>query len=82
MVPLATIVFGASVVGSIPRMIVAGVLVYVGLSFLVAWIVDVRRSLPLGEYVIILAIVATIALAGSHWVRAPYIQRIIIQLGD
>ena len=64
LVPLATIVFGASVVGSIPRMIVAGVLVYVGLSFLVAWIVDVRRSLPLGEYLIVLAIVTTIALRG------------------
>ena len=38
-------------------MIVGGVLVFVGLSFLVAWIVDMRRSLPLGEYLIVLAIV-------------------------
>jgi SulP family sulfate permease len=62
--PLATLVFGASIVGLIPRMIVGGVLVFVGLSFLVAWIVDVRRSLPLGEYLIVIAIVLTIALRG------------------
>jgi sulfate permease, SulP family len=64
LVPLATVVFGASVVALVPRMIVGGVLVYVGLSFLVAWIWDVRRSLPLAEYVIVLAILATIALKG------------------
>jgi SulP family sulfate permease len=63
-VPLATIVFGASIVGFVPRMIVGGVLVFVGLSFLVAWIWDVRRSLPLGEYLIVLAILATIAIEG------------------
>ncbi len=64
LVPLAAVVFGATVVGLIPRMIVGGVLVFVGLSFLVAWIVDVRRSLPVGEYLIVLAIVATIATKG------------------
>jgi sulfate permease, SulP family len=64
LVPLAAVVFGAAVVGLIPRMIVGGVLVFVGLSFLVAWIVDVRRSLPVGEYLIVLAIVVTIATKG------------------
>ena len=59
-----TIVFGATLVGLIPKMIVAGVLVFVGLSFLVAWIVDVRKSLPVGEYLIVLAIVVTIATKG------------------
>ncbi len=64
LVPLAAVVFGATVVGLIPRMIVGGVLVFVGLSFLVSWIVDVRRSLPVGEYLIVLAILATIATKG------------------
>jgi sulfate permease, SulP family len=63
-VPVVAIVFGASTVGLIPKMIVGGVLVFVGLSFLVAWIVDVRRSLPVGEYLIVLGIVATIATKG------------------
>ena len=64
LVPLATVAFGASIVGLIPRMIVGGVLVFVGLSLLVAWLVDMRRSLPLGEYLIVPAIVLTIATRG------------------
>jgi len=64
LVPLATIVFGAAAIGLIPRMIVGGILVFVGLSFLVAWIWDMRRSLPLGEYLIVIAIVVTIAARG------------------
>lgn len=64
LVPLGTVVFGAVVVGLLPRMVVGGVLVFVGLSFLVSWVVDVRRSLPLGEYLIVLAILLTIATKG------------------
>jgi sulfate permease, SulP family len=64
LVPLATVVFGSSIVALVPRMIVGGVLVYVGLSFLVTWVIDVRRSLPLGEYLIVLAIVVTVATKG------------------
>ncbi len=44
LVPLAAVVFGASVVGLIPRMIVGGVLVFIGLAFLVEWVWDKRRS--------------------------------------
>jgi SulP family sulfate permease len=45
-------------------MIVGGVLVFVGLSFLVTSLVDVRKSLPLGEYLTIVAILVTIATKG------------------
>jgi SulP family sulfate permease len=64
LVPLAAVVFGASVVGMIPRMVVGGALVFVGLSFIVMWLVDMRRSLPVGEYAIVVAILATIATKG------------------
>jgi len=64
LVPLAAVVFGATAVGLIPRMIVGGVLVFVGLSFIVSWVVDVRRSLPIGEYLIVVAILVTIATKG------------------
>jgi sulfate permease, SulP family len=64
LVPLAAVLFGAAVVGSIPRLIVGGVLVFVGLSLLVSSLLDVRRSLPLGEYLIIVAILVTIATKG------------------
>jgi SulP family sulfate permease len=64
LVPLAAVVFGAAAVQLIPRMIVGGVLVFVGLAFIVEWLVDLRRSLPVGEYAIVLAIFATIAARG------------------
>jgi sulfate permease, SulP family len=64
LVPLAGVIFGATAVGLIPRAVVGGVLVFVGLSFIVSWVVDVRRSLPVGEYLVVLAILATIATKG------------------
>ena len=64
LVPLAAVVFGASVVGLIPRMIVGGVLVYLGLSFMVEWVWDKRRSLPPVEYGVVLVILAVIIARG------------------
>ncbi|HEX2069445.1 MAG TPA: SulP family inorganic anion transporter, partial [Actinomycetota bacterium] len=63
-VPLGAVFFGGELIQYIPRMIVGGVLVFVGLSFLVEWVIDVRRSLPRGEYIIVLAILVTIAARG------------------
>jgi SulP family sulfate permease len=63
-VPLTVVAFGATVVELIPRLIVGGVLVFVGLAFIVEWVVDARKSLPLGEYAIVLAILTTIATRG------------------
>ncbi len=60
LVPLAAVVFGASVVELIPRVIVGGVLVFLGLAFLVEWVWDKRKTLPRLEYVIVLLILATI----------------------
>jgi SulP family sulfate permease len=60
LVPLAAVVFGASVIELIPRMIVGGVLVFLGLSFMVEWVWDRRRSLPPIEYGVVLVILAVI----------------------
>jgi sulfate permease, SulP family len=64
LVPLAGVVVGSSVIQLIPRMIVGGVLVFVGLSFLFEWLVVLRRSLPAIEYGIVLVILGTIAAKG------------------
>ena len=64
LVPLAAVVFGASVVGLIPRMIVGGVLVFLGLSFMVEWVWDKRRVLPPLEHGVVLAILAGIVAWG------------------
>ena len=59
-VPLAAVVFGASVIELIPRMIVGGVLVFLGLAFLVEWVWDKRKVLPPVEYGVVLVILAAI----------------------
>jgi sulfate permease, SulP family len=64
LVPLAAVVFGATVIEVIPRVIVGGVLVFVGLGFIVEWVWDKRRSLPVSEYVVVIAILATVITRG------------------
>ncbi len=63
-VPLAAVVFGASVIELIPRMIVGGVLVFLGLAFLVEWVWDKRKVLPPLEYGVVLVILAAIIARG------------------
>ncbi len=63
-VPLAAVVFGASVIELIPRMVVGGVLVFLGLAFIVEWAWDKRKVLPRVEYLIVLLILAGIVARG------------------
>ena len=62
--PLAAVIFGASVIELIPRMIVGGLLVFLGLAFMVEWVWDKRRSLPPFEYGVVLVILAVIIAPG------------------
>jgi SulP family sulfate permease len=64
LVPLTAVVFGASMIELIPRLIVGGALVFVGLGFIVDWVWDKRRSLPLSEYLVVLIILAVIVIRG------------------
>jgi SulP family sulfate permease len=64
LVPLSAVIFGAAMIELIPRAIVGGVLVFVGLAFIVEWVWDKRRSLPLSEYLVVLGILATIMVRG------------------
>jgi sulfate permease, SulP family len=59
-VPLGGVIFGASVIELIPRMIVGGVLVFLGLAFMVEWVWDKRKVLPRLEYGVVLVILAVI----------------------
>ena len=63
-VPLAAVIFGASLIQFIPRMIVGGVLVFLGLAFIVEWVWDRRRVLPPLEYGVVLVILAVIIGVG------------------
>jgi SulP family sulfate permease len=63
-VPLAGLLFGATVLELIPRMIVGGMLVFLGLSFIAEWVWDRRRSLPRIEYVVVLVILTVVVGLG------------------
>jgi SulP family sulfate permease len=63
-VPLAGVVVGVSVIELIPRMIVGGVLVFIGFSFIVEWVWDRRRSLQPVEYGVMLLILLTVVARG------------------
>lgn len=63
-VPLAAVIFGASLIARIPRMIVGGLLVFMGLSFIVEWVWDKRKVLPRLEYGVVLVILAVIVGKG------------------
>ncbi|HYX79334.1 MAG TPA: SulP family inorganic anion transporter [Actinomycetota bacterium] len=64
LVPLVLLAFGTTLLADVPRMIVGGVLVFLGLAFLVEWVIDKRRSLPALEYLVVLVILVTIAWRG------------------
>jgi SulP family sulfate permease len=64
LVPLAAVVAGASVVELIPRTIVGGVLVFLGLAFIVDWVWDKRKTLSRMEYLVVLAVLAVVIVQG------------------
>lgn len=55
---------GAGVLSFVPRMIVGGVTIFIGLDFLANWLVESRRRLPVSEYAIVLLIFAVAAGVG------------------
>ena len=63
-VALAAVVFGTAVVGALPRMVVGGVLVFLGLAVIVEWVWDKRQTLQRVEYIIVLVILAAIVARG------------------
>ena len=63
-IPLAVAAFGGVVVGLVPRALVGGILVFLGLGFLVEWLWDKRKVLPRAEYLVVLAIVAVVIARG------------------
>jgi SulP family sulfate permease len=63
-IPLVVLVVGTTVVEVLPRMIVGGTLAFLGLSFIVEWVWDRRRSLPRVEYVVVLVILAVVVAKG------------------
>ncbi len=63
-VPLAVLLLGATVFERIPRMIVGGMLVFLGLSFIAEWVWERRRLLPRIEYAVVLVILTVVVVRG------------------
>ncbi|HEX6131828.1 MAG TPA: cyclic nucleotide-binding domain-containing protein [Actinomycetota bacterium] len=63
-VPLVVLLFGTTIVELVPRVVVGGVLAYLGLSCIVAWVWDRRRTLPRIEHVVVLVILAVVVVRG------------------
>jgi SulP family sulfate permease len=61
---VATLVFGASALSLIPKPVLGGLLLYLGLGFLLDWVVLAWRRLPRVDYGLVLLILAVIAAFG------------------
>ncbi|HZB04187.1 MAG TPA: SulP family inorganic anion transporter, partial [Actinomycetota bacterium] len=60
----ATLVFGADTLSLFPRTVLGGVVVFLGLAFLVEWVVDARSTLIRRDYVVVLLILLAVATLG------------------
>ena len=60
----AALFFGASLIAYFPKAVLGGMLLYLGLSFLVDWLIDARRFLPAIDYLLVWLILAIIVAFG------------------
>jgi SulP family sulfate permease len=60
----AALLFGASLISYVPKVVLGGMLLYLGLSFMVEWLIDARRSLPTVDYLLIWLILVIIVAFG------------------
>ncbi len=60
----AALFFGASLFSYVPKLVLGGMLLYLGLTFMLEWLIDARRTLPLIDYLLVWVIVAIIAAVG------------------
>ena len=58
------LLFGASALSYFPKPILGGILLFMGLSFLVEWVIDARTRLPRIDYLLVLMILVAIASIG------------------
>jgi SulP family sulfate permease len=60
----AALLFGASLISYFPKLVLGGMLFFLGLSFLVEWLVDAYKRLPLTDYLLVWIILIIIATLG------------------
>jgi SulP family sulfate permease len=60
----AALFFGASLISYFPKPVLGGMLLYLGLAFLVEWLIDARKALPFLDYLLVWVILGIIATVG------------------
>lgn len=60
----AALLFGASLFSYFPKVVLGGMLLYLGLSFMSEWLIDARRFLPVVDYLLVWLILAIIIAFG------------------
>jgi sulfate permease, SulP family len=63
-VVLLTLVFGADTLSLFPRTVLGGLVVFLGLAFLVEWVIDARPKLLRRDYLVVLTILVAVAALG------------------
>lgn len=63
-VPVATLVAGPGLIALLPRPVIGGVLLFVGLTLLLDWLVASRARMSAREYVVVASLVVAIAVFG------------------
>ena len=61
---LAALFFGASLLALFPRVVLGGLLLFLGLAFLKEWIVDAWSTLPKLDYAVVILILLVTAVVG------------------
>lgn len=61
---LLAMAWGGPILALAPRPLLGGILIYLGIGMFKGWVMDSRRHLPLGDYLTVLAIVATTIVVG------------------
>ena len=60
----AALFFGASLLAFVPKAVIGGLLLYLGLSFLTEWVYDAWRRLPRMDYFLVLLILIIVGAVG------------------
>jgi SulP family sulfate permease len=56
--------FGMAAIAWVPKSILAGLLIFLGVSLLERWLIEARKQLPRLEYLVVVVIVLVVAAAG------------------
>jgi SulP family sulfate permease len=64
---VATALLGTDLVALVPRPVMGGLLVFIGLALLHEWVVVAHRALPISDFAVVLIIAAVIAVEGFLW---------------